>query len=232
MPPGTALSVALHDLTTWITAPPSDRDPIVAAAMAHYQFETLHPFNDGNGRIGRLMIVLQFMLDGIVLDPLISVSPWFEARRSAYQDHLAEVSATGRWDDWISFFAQGVTSSADDVARRVDRMLAVQARYVQILQEAGAKGVIRDIVDVLVSDQVITVSMMVERFSKTAPAVSAAINRLIELGILSGPFGTYGRQYVASDIFDVVIAPVGRVPERDAPLRRERDGLHGTRALS
>ena len=224
MPPGIALNVALQDLTSWIGQRDAPRDPIVAAAVAHYQFETLHPFNDGNGRIGRLMIVLQFMLDGIVTDPLLSVSPWFEARRTAYQEHLAQVSATGEWDEWVSFFAQGVTSSADDVARRVDRMLAVQARYVQILQDSNAKGVIRDIVDALVSDQVITVSMMCERFGKTPPAVSAAIGKLVELGILSGPFGSYGRQYVADDIFTAVTAPVGRVPDREAPLRRDGDG--------
>lgn len=221
MPPGIALNVALQDLTAWIGNAPSPRDPIVAAAVAHYQFETLHPFNDGNGRIGRLMIVLQFMLDGIVTDPLLSVSPWFEARRTAYQEHLAEVSASGQWDDWVSFFAQGVTSSADDVARRVDRMLAVQSRYVQILQDANARGVIRDIVDALISDQVITISMMVDRFNKTPPAVSSAMSKLVELGILSGPFGNYGRQYVADDIFTAVTAPVGRVPDRDAPLRRD-----------
>jgi Fic family protein len=221
MPPGTSLGIAVQDLTQWMNGAPSPRDPIVAAAMAHYQFETLHPFNDGNGRIGRLMIVLQFMIDGLVSEPLLSVSPWFEARRTHYQEHLADVSATGDWNAWIQFFAEGVTSSADDVARRVDRMLAVQSRYVQIVQDANVRGVIRDIVDALVSDQVITVSMMSDRYGRTAPAVSSAIQRLVDLGILSGPFGTYGRQYVADDIYDAVTAPVGRVPERDAPLRVE-----------
>jgi Fic family protein len=221
MPPGTALETASQDLTQWVVNKPAPRDPIVAAAMAHYQFETLHPFNDGNGRIGRLMIVLQFMIDGLVADPLLSVSPWFEARRTAYQEHLASVSATGKWDEWVTFFASGVTSSADDVARRVDRMLAVQTRYVQILQDSGAKGVIRDIVDELVSDQVITISMMAERFGKTPPAVSSAIQKLVELRILTGPFGTYNRQYIAEDIWRAVTARVGNVPDRDDPLIME-----------
>jgi Fic family protein len=221
MPPGTALNAAAQDLTRWVVEKPAPRDPIVAAAMAHYQFETLHPFNDGNGRIGRLMIVLQFMIDRLVVDPLLSVSPWFEARRTAYQEHLATVSATGNWNEWVAFFAAGVASSADDVARRVDRMLAVQARYVQILQEAGAKGVIRDIVDALVSDQVITISMMCERFGKTPPAVNSAIQKLVDLRILRGPYGTYGRQYIADDIWRAVTAPVGGVPDRDEPLLME-----------
>lgn len=221
MPAGTTLNVAVQDLTRWVNDSPGPRDPIVAAAMAHYQFETLHPFNDGNGRIGRLMTVLQLMIDKLVTEPLLSVSPWFEARRGEYQDHLARVSATGEWDAWIRFFAEGVTSSADDVARRVDRMLYVQARYVQLLQDANARGVIRDIVDALVSDQVITVSMMSERFGRTPQAVAPAISKLIDLGILSGPYGNYGRQYIADDIFLAVTAPVGRVPDRDTPLRGE-----------
>lgn len=221
MPAGVQLNVAVQDLTRWVNSTQVARDPIVAAAMAHYQFETLHPFNDGNGRIGRLMVVLQFMIDRQVTEPLLSVSPWFEARRTQYQDHLAEVSATGNWDPWVQFFAEGVASSADDVAQRVDRMLAVQAKYVQILQEAGARGVIRDIVDALISDQVITISMMSERFGRTPQAVSPAIQKLVELGILSGPYGNYGRQYIADDIFMAVTAPPGRVPRRDDPLRRE-----------
>ncbi|MFM2720476.1 Fic family protein [Microbacterium mcarthurae (nom. nud.)] len=222
MPAGTQLNVAVQDLTRWMSSPPADRDPIVAAAMAHYQFETLHPFNDGNGRIGRLMVILQFMVDGLIGEPLLSVSPWFEARRTEYQDHLAAVSATGVWDEWIRFFAHGVASSADDVALRVDRMLAVRARYVQILQDENARGVIRDIVDALVADQIITVSMMCERFGKTPPAVSQALQKLVEYDILTGPFGTYGRQYIAEDLFVAVTAPVGRVPSRDAPIKRDR----------
>lgn len=223
MPPGTALQVALRDLSRWITEPPFPRDPIVAAAIAHYQFETLHPFNDGNGRIGRLMIVVQFMLDGLVGEPLLSVSPWFEARRSAYQEHLAEVSATGQWDSWVKFFAEGVEASATDVAQRVDRMLSVKARYVELLQEAGAKGVIRDIVDALIGDQVITVSMMASRFNRTPTATGSAVQRLLELGILAGPFGSYARQYIAQDIFLAITAPAGRVPAPDEPLAAERE---------
>lgn len=221
MPAGVALGVAVQDLTQWINAREAAREPVVAAAMAHYQFETLHPFNDGNGRIGRLMIVLQFMTDALIGEPVISVSPWFESRRTAYQDHLAHVSATGDWDPWVSFFADGVAASAEDVAHRVNRMLAVQARYVQILQEAGVRGVIRDIVDALIEEQIITVSLMSARFGRTPQAVSPAIQKLVDLGVLSGPYGNYGRQDIADDIFLAVTAPPGRVAMPDAPLRRD-----------
>jgi len=220
MPEGLALGVALQDLIRWMSRGP-DREPMVAAAMAHYQFETLHPFNDGNGRIGRLMIVLQFLTDGLIHQPLLSVSPWFEARRPQYQEHLAEVSRTGQWDRWVSFFSAGIESSANDTARRVDRILAVQSRYVQMVQQAGGRGLIRDIVDMVSGDPIVTVPMLTRRFDKTAPAVSAAVNRLVQLGILMGPIGTYNRQFVARDVWTAITAPVGSVPDRDAPLTGE-----------
>ncbi|MCD1269406.1 Fic family protein [Microbacterium sp. MEC084] len=221
MPPGVELRAAIGDLIDWIRSREIERDPIVAAALAHYQFETLHPFNDGNGRIGRLLVVLHFMVDGVLREPLLSVSPWFEARKTEYQDHLASVSATGRWDPWIRFFAEGIAASATDTALRVDRLLSVQRRYVELLQEAGSKGVIRDIADILIGDPLVTVPMLTRRFGKAAPTVNAALERLVSLGILSGPIGTYNRRFIARDIWAAVTAPPGAVAERNAPLIAE-----------
>lgn len=91
----------------WIQRGPSDREPVVAAAMGYHQFETIHPFNDGNGRIGRLVVVLQLMSDGVLADPLLSISSWFERRRQEYQDRLLAVSSTGDWYGWVSFSHAG-----------------------------------------------------------------------------------------------------------------------------
>ncbi len=221
MPPGIELDVAVQDVIRWIGASSPDREPLVAAAMAHYQFETIHPFNDGNGRIGRLLIVLQFMVDGLLHEPLLSVSPWFEARRKQYQEELAQVSATGRWDSWVQFFAAGIESSADDIAQRIDRLLAIQQRYVQIVQDASGRGLVRDIVDILIGDPFVSVPKLTKRFDRTSPAVTTAVGKLVELNILSGPFGTYNRQYKAHDVWIALTAPVGSVPDVHAPLHFE-----------
>ncbi|MBA8828909.1 Fic/DOC family N-terminal domain-containing protein [Alpinimonas psychrophila] len=221
MPSGIELNIAVQDLVRWIGSSSTDREPLVAAAMTHYQFETLHPFNDGNGRIGRLLIVLQFMVDGLLHEPLLSVSPWFEARRTQYQDELAAVSATGKWDSWIQFFAAGIESSADDIARRIDRLLSVQQRYVQIVQDASGRGVIRDIVDVLIGDPFVSVPKLAKRFDRTSSAVTSVVTKLVELNILSGPFGTYNRQYMARDVWIALTAPVGAVPSAQARLHFE-----------
>jgi len=221
MPPGTALAAAVQQLVDWMSGS-GPRDPLVAAAMTHYQFETLHPFNDGNGRIGRLLIVLQFMVSGLVTEPLLSVSPWFEARRQEYQEHLAEVSASGDWDSWVCFFSRGVEESAVDTARRVDRLLAVQRRYVAALQELGARGAVRDIAELLIGSPWVTVPRLVSTLRKTHPAVNTAVMKLVELGILTGPFGTRNRHFVAQDVWETLSAPMGRVRDPSDPIRRER----------
>ena len=98
--------------------------PTVQAALAHFQFETLHPLSDGNGRIGRLLIVLQLMKQRVLREPILVVSPWFEARRREYRDGVLALSETGDWDGWVRFFATGVGVSADSTHERVDRLLS------------------------------------------------------------------------------------------------------------
>lgn len=207
MPNGTELQVAVRDLTDWIRSASTDRDPLVAAAIAHYQFETLHPFNDGNGRLGRLLIVLHLMVEGVLQEPLLSVSPWFEARRNDYQDKLAEVSATGDWDGWIGFFAEGVRASADDTLARIHELIEVQERYVQQVAAAGMKGLVRDIAESLIGQPVVTVPRLMTKFGKGAPSTNEAVKKLVNLGILDGPHGSYNRQFFAREALEVIVAP-------------------------
>lgn len=218
MPPGADLVSGLRALIQWMVRPPSSRDPLIAAAMAHYQFETLHPFNDGNGRLGRLLIVVQFLIDDLLKEPLLSVSPWFEARRDAYQDALANLSKTGNWDEWVLFFCSGIEASAIDTAARVDRLLGIHTRYVDILQQRKVTGVARDITDMLIGNPVVTVSSLTGVTGKTPPAVNAALLKLVDAGILSGPVGTYNRRFLALDVMRALTAPPGGVAAKDAPL--------------
>lgn len=207
-PPGHDLDAGLTDLVTWINAAPSDRNPVVAAAMGHYQFEALHPFNDGNGRIGRLLIVLQLMQDAVLADPLLSVSPWFEARRGEYQDRLAAVSADGDWDGWVRFFAAGLRASAVDTARRVDLLLDVQEINQAVLRNKGISGLARDVVEHLVASPFVTVSAIAETHGKSFQAANAAVRRLEEVGILQERTGrSHGRMFAAPLVLAALTAP-------------------------
>ncbi|WNV76351.1 Fic/DOC family N-terminal domain-containing protein [Geodermatophilus sp. DSM 44513] len=207
-PPGEELQRSLRDLLDWTNNSRTERrDPVVSAAMAHYQFEALHPFNDGNGRIGRLLVVLQLIQDGALEDPLLSISPWFEQRRRNYQDRLFEVSASGDWDGWVRFFAEGIEFSALDTAVRVDRLLRVQEAYAHRLRDVGASGLIRDLAESLIAYPYIDVSRTATRLNSTFQTVNKAVARLVRLGILRERTGrSYGRLFEAPGVLEVLTA--------------------------
>jgi Fic family protein len=185
MRPGPQLEAGFNDLINWIKEKDATQvDPVIAAAMVHYQFETLHPFNDGNGRLGRLLIVVQLLQAQMLPDSLLSVSPWFEARRDQYQESLAEVSATGNWDQWIDFFAQGLEASANDTAKRLETVLGIQSSYQLRLREAGLTGIVRDVADFMVGSPYATVRQLSDANGKTYQANSNAVNKLVDIGIL------------------------------------------------
>ncbi|WP_026310695.1 Fic family protein [Parafrankia elaeagni] len=211
-PPGLELDAAVRDLLDWINVASKGIDPVVAAAMAHYQFETLHPFNDGNGRIGRLLVVLDLCWKGILSEPLLAVSPWLEARREEYQDRLGEVSAAGDWDGWISFFAEGLAESCEQTIRTVDDLLGLQVEYVRRLKAAGLTGgLVRDVIDRLIGSPFITVRSVSEDTGRTLQAASNAVAKLVDLKILRERTGrSYGRVFEAVEVTSVLRGRPGR----------------------
>jgi len=207
MPPGIELEASVSDYVGWLRKPLVERggNPVVSAALGHYQFETLHPFNDGNGRLGRLLIVVQLLLDGVLSEPLLSVSPWFERRRDLYQDHLKAVSITGDWTPWVEFFANGIEAAAIDTAIRIDMLLDTQEAFHERVRSARLTGVIRDIVDALMGTPYVTISSLAESVGKTYQATSNAVARLVELGILEEATGrNQYRVYRAPDVLNVL----------------------------
>lgn len=203
-PPGIALESLLRDLLDWMQAPREGFSPIVSAAMSHYQFETVHPFNDGNGRLGRLLIVAHLLTEGAVTSPILSVSPWFEKRRAAYQDGLAEVSATGRWDPWVKFFATGIEASAKDTARRFEEMLALEKDYLERIRMAKKRGAIEQVPALLIGQPVVTVGWLSRELDISFQAVSNMVPPLVEIGILAPISGTYPQRYRAPEALGVI----------------------------
>jgi Fic family protein len=226
MPPGTSLDAAVNDFVDWLR--PDDgapqRDPVVSAAMGHYQFETLHPFNDGNGRLGRLLVVVQLLRDHAITEPLLSVSPWFERRRDLYQDHLGALSRTGDWSPWVQFFAEGIEAAAVDTARRIDLLLDTQERYREQIRAAGLRGAIRDIADLLIGTPFVTISSLADAVGTTYQATSTAVGRLEGLKILSEVTGrSQNRIYRASAVVDVLTS--SPVTELDWNARASRSSI-------
>ena len=163
-----------------------DIDPVVATAMTHYTFEALHPFHDGNGRLGRLFIVAQFHRLGILSEPSITVSPWFEARRERYSDALLRVSTTGDWSTWVQLFAEGLTASAQDARARMLGLTQVQTELKDIIQASSLRTAnARLLVDLAVGSPTFTVRQAAEHLGIQRPGAKKLIDSLVDLKILA-----------------------------------------------
>ena len=156
--------------------------------MSHYQFETLHPFRDGNGRLGRLLIVLHLLTTGVLSEPTVTVSPWFEARRSDYYDRLLSVSARGDWDNYVRFFAAGLREAADVTRGQMIALVTVQKELMAKLRASSLRA----------DNASALVDFAVRNPSFTVRNVEAA------LGISYGRANSLVRQLVDLDILDVV----------------------------
>lgn len=207
-PPGPDLDAQVRDLLTWMARDHEDLiDPVVAAGMAHYQFETLHPFNDGNGRIGRLLVVLQLMQVGVLEEPTLTVSPWFEARRADYYDRLLAVSTDGNWDGWIRFFAAGLTASARDTERSLSDLLAVQADLKDRVRAARLRAeTAMALVDYALEQPIFTVRQVQRHLGITYARANGLVGQLVNASVLRQyNDAAYDREFTAPDVLAVLL---------------------------
>lgn len=183
-PFGDQLASGFEAWVKWVNDPPEDTPGVVQAALAHYQFETLHPFSDGNGRIGRLLIVLQLMQLGILREPILVVSPWFESRRTQYQDALLALTATGDWDSWVRFFATGIRAAAQTTTQKIGALLAWQERARATVRAARISGVAERVADELIGGPLLRASTISKRHGLSHQGAMNALRRLAEVGLL------------------------------------------------
>jgi Fic family protein len=182
-PPGDLLQQGIYDWEKWIHAE-SDIPLIVKIALAHYQFETLHPFHDGNGRLGRLIAVLQLLEAEHLSHPLLALSPWFEARKDAYTDLLFQTSTTGDFEQWIAFFVQAVLAQANGSALRARRLLSLREAFVAELREQGIKGAAVAIAEDLVVSPVLTIGTAKQTAGVSWQGAKNAVERLVAAGVI------------------------------------------------
>lgn len=192
---------------------PSDLPALIRLALIHYQFEVIHPFKDGNGRIGRLLITLLLCLEGIVPQPLLYLSAYFDQHRRAYYDHLLGVSQRGAWVAWLTYFLRGVTEQATDGVARADRLLALREEFRERCHATRCPATTLKLVDALFRSPAVTLAKTGELLQVTPRAAQGNIDKLVELGILREVTGQQrNRAYLAEEIVrvvDVAAAPVG-----------------------
>jgi Fic family protein len=182
-PFGDHLIEGMSDWEKWIHAE-DDYPLLIKIAMAHYQFETLHPFSDGNGRLGRLIMTLQLVTEGALTYPLLNLSPWLEPRKDEYKDLLLGISKTGDFDPWIRFFCEAVHHQAQDGVCKIEELLAFQTQLRQQLVEKQARGIVNAVADSLLGYPIITIPEVAELHKVTYPPAKNAIATLVALGAL------------------------------------------------
>lgn len=201
-PPGDRLRAGIEDLLGWLAEPP--RLPtVIHAAMAHYQFEALHPYSDGNGRLGRLLVIVQLLRGALIQEPLLVVSPWFERHREKYQGALLQLSRDGRWDAWIAFFAEGVAASAAESQQKVERLIELQAELRTRVQAARKRGAAERLAADLVGGPYVTSPGVARSYGLTSQGATNAIRTLVDLDILESARARAARGaqlYVAPDV--------------------------------
>lgn len=183
----------------------SSMPPVLRAALMHYQFETIHPFLDGNGRIGRLLIGFELMHDGVLSAPILHISGYFESHRNQYYDRLQAVRERGEIDEWIQFFAAAVEHQANESAQRISALLAIRERYRSDVR--GDRSQIGDLIDVLLHTPVVTVGTVVRELQVTQPTGSNLLRKAETRGWVrsAGRWGRGGKErWVADEIWRAV----------------------------
>lgn len=182
---------------------------LVCAALLHYQFETLHPFLDGNGRLGRLLIVFYLIVRGRLPAPLLYLSPYLESRRDEYFACLQGVRERGDFDTWLRFFLRGVEMQANDAVARVERLLDLREQY--RAATAGSRSQLPHLVDVVFEMPILTTQVVERRLSVTRPTALRLLARLEERGILAElPAGQRRqRRWLAREVLDVQTRGLG-----------------------
>jgi Fic family protein len=215
-PPVPEMQAALDDLEQALNDPKPDLPLLVRLALLHYQFEAIHPFRDGNGRIGRLLIALLLVSSGRLRDPLLYLSAYFERHRDVYMDLLLRVSQTGDWAAWLQFFLRGVLESAHEAVEQAEGLLALRDRYHALFQQARSSGLLQRLVDELFQSPAITIGRATEVLKVTPAAAAYNLRKLQAAGIVVEQTGRRRDQiFVAPEILvfmsDVPTRPAGAV---------------------
>lgn len=184
-PPPDKVQECVGELEKFLHDRPAHTPVLLKAALAHVQFETIHPFLDGNGRVGRLLITLLLVSEGVLRDPLLYLSLYFKAHRKTYYDLLQRVRTDGDWEAWISFFMRGVKETADGAVATAQELARIFAQDRERIQSLGrAVGSAIRVHHALQQHPIQTIATAKERTGLTVPTVTAVMKSLTAAGIV------------------------------------------------
>lgn len=205
-PPPQNISDLMADLEKFINDE-TLMPPLVQCALIHYQIETIHPFVDGNGRIGRLLIPLFLSNKKVLSKPLLYISAHFEADRNKYYDELFNTSKTGDWNAWLKYFLKGIAEQALDALLRTRRVRELHEKYRALLQYRRESGNTLRLLDTLFMNAFMTAPLAASVLDITPAGSRRILERLVEAGIVDVIEETRPRFYVARELLDIIESP-------------------------
>jgi Fic family protein len=196
---------ALSDLEKYINDN-SGLDVLIRAALIHYQFETIHPFLDGNGRIGRLLITLYLIHQGVLGAPVLYVSYFLKKNRVEYYDRLTEVRRNGNYEQWVKFFLESIAETAQDAITTIDQLIALHDHSVELIKGMGrASATANRLLSYVEAHPIIELGKTAEALRLSFSTVAKSVQRLCELGILKQTStGRRNRRYSYTDYLDLL----------------------------
>jgi Fic family protein len=206
-PPVVEMRAALDRWERDLHIRPDPLPLLVRLAVAHYQFEAIHPFRDGNGRVGRLLIPLLLCAHDRLTDPLLYMSAFFERHRQEYGDLLLGVSTRGEWEGWLAFFLRGVADCSRESQTLADGLLALRERYHAAVRSARSSGLLATLIDDLFRVPTITIGRAASLLGVTPASASSNLRKLAALNVVAEVTGrTRDQVFMAREI----LAFVGR----------------------
>ena len=175
---------AMSDLERYMNEG-DDYDPLIRIALIHYQFETIHPFLDGNGRVGRLIILLYLMVQGLLDKPVIYISYFLKKNQIEYYDRISEVRRSGNYEQWVAFFLEAVSAAAKDSLVTIEALSELHEKNLEKLPKTNRKrDNLRALFDYIEQYPIIEIKKTSAALGLSYNTVSTAVKKLVELGIL------------------------------------------------
>ena len=185
-----------------------DMPPLVKCALMHYQIEAIHPYQDGNGRIGRLLITLFLVASGVLTSPLLYLSAYFERDRQRYYDELFAVSETCDWERWLRYFLTGALRESLDAAARIRRIRGLQDRFREIIESERHPISSLRLMDAMCASPFVTVRSAADILNMTVAGARRVLERLESAGLIRQVDGSRPALYVAREIMDALQDPI------------------------
>ncbi|MCK5177801.1 MAG: Fic family protein [Candidatus Aenigmarchaeota archaeon] len=203
-PPPEKVKELMQDMINYIGT--NDEMPLLLkAALLHYQFETIHPFCDGNGRIGRALIVLYLCKKKKISKPLLYISGFFEKHKQEYTGLLAQVNKKGDFEEWLLFFLEAIKTQSEDALEKAIKLQRLKESYREKIQMESHSNNILQVVDYIFINPFIQITKVSKHISATYPTAKRIVDELMKIGILRQVNGTErNKTFVAHEVLDII----------------------------